>query len=105
MGCESGRGERAAVPAPAGPHRSERKTKANDYRPIPARWRVNCPPMPRIMRTDEKMKRALRWACALALFTIAAPMVSAQALLTVAESSGYKATSKHAQVIEYCERL
>jgi hypothetical protein len=32
-------------------------------------------------------------------------MVSAQALLTVAESSGYKATSKHAQVVEYCERL
>ena len=57
------------------------------------------------MRTDEMMKCTLRWACALALLTIAAPMVSAQALLTVAGSSAYKATSKHAQVVEYCERL
>jgi dipeptidyl-peptidase 4 len=57
------------------------------------------------MRTDEKIKCVLGWAGALALVTIAAPMVSAQALLTVAESSGYKATSKHAQVVEYCERL
>ena len=32
-------------------------------------------------------------------------MVSAQPLLTVAERSDYQATSKHAEVVEYCERL
>ena len=57
------------------------------------------------MTNDEKMTYALRWAGVLALFTIASPPAPAQALLTVAESSGYKATSKHAQVVEYCERL
>ncbi len=51
------------------------------------------------------MKRAIRWAIALALLTIIAPMVSAQTLLTVAESSGYKATSKHGEMVEYCARL
>jgi dipeptidyl-peptidase-4 len=59
----------------------------------------------KIMTQDQKMKRMLRWASALALLTIAIPMASAQTLLTVAESSGYKATSKHAEVVEYCERL
>jgi dipeptidyl-peptidase 4 len=54
---------------------------------------------------DQKMKCALRWTGALLLLTIAASTVSAQAPLTVAESSGYKATSKHAEVVEYCERL
>src|ERR1700723_3751037 len=58
-----------------------------------------------IMTKDENMKRAIRWTVALVLLTTAAPMASAQALLTVAETSGYKATSKHAEVIEYCARL
>jgi len=39
------------------------------------------------------------------LLTIAAPIAPAQALLTVAEKSDYQATSKHAEVVEYCERL
>jgi hypothetical protein len=39
------------------------------------------------------------------LLTTTAPLASAQALLTVAESSDYTATSKHAQVVEYCQRL
>jgi dipeptidyl-peptidase-4 len=50
------------------------------------------------------MKCAIGWTCA-AVLTIAAPMVSAQALLTVAERSNYKANAKHAEVVEYCERL
>lgn len=57
------------------------------------------------MKKADKTIRALRWAGALALLTAATPVVSAQTLLTVAESSGYKATSKHAEVVEYCERL
>jgi hypothetical protein len=57
------------------------------------------------MTRNKNTKCLLRWAGVLAFLTIAAPMVSAQALLTVAESSGYEATSKHAQVVEYCERL
>jgi dipeptidyl-peptidase 4 len=42
----------------------------------------------------------------LALFVLSgAPRAEAQALLTVAEKSDYKATSRHAEVIDYCERL
>ncbi len=51
------------------------------------------------------MKYAIWWTGVAVLLTIAAPMVSAQALLTVAEKSDYKATSKHAEVVEYCQRL
>jgi dipeptidyl-peptidase-4 len=39
------------------------------------------------------------------MVAVATPMASAQALLTVAEKSDYKATSKHTEVVEYCERL
>jgi dipeptidyl-peptidase-4 len=51
------------------------------------------------------MKNALRWAGAAVLLAMSTPTVPAQALLTVAERSDYKATSKHAEVVLYCERL
>src|SRR5271156_4331851 len=57
------------------------------------------------MIMDDKMKCALRLAGVAAFLTFAAPLVFAQPLLTVAERSDYKATSKHAEVVEYCERL
>ena len=57
------------------------------------------------MPNAEKTKWALRWAVGAALLTMATPPACAQALLTVAESSGYKATSKHADVVEYCTQL
>src|SRR5207253_8597677 len=41
-------------------------------------------------------------AIVLALYPATA---SAQPLLTVAERSDFKATSRHAEVVEYCERL
>jgi dipeptidyl-peptidase 4 len=57
------------------------------------------------MVRDGKMKCVLRWAGTIAFLTIAVPIVSAQPLMTVAESSDFKATSKHAEVVEYCARL
>src|SRR5262245_37176593 len=48
---------------------------------------------------------ALRGAAAAVLLTALTPLLSAQAVLTVAEKSDYKATSKHAEVVGYCERL
>jgi dipeptidyl-peptidase-4 len=51
------------------------------------------------------MKYAIGSAGLAVLLTIAATRASAQGLLTVAERSDYTATSKHADVVEYCERL
>jgi len=49
--------------------------------------------------------RAFPWAVVAVFLTYAPPLVCGQALLTVAEKSDYKATSKHADVVEYCQRL
>jgi dipeptidyl-peptidase 4 len=57
------------------------------------------------MSKDQNMKIVLRWAAITAFLTMAAPIASAQSLLTIAESSAYKATSKHAEVVEYCALL
>ena len=57
------------------------------------------------MTRDDKMRCTLCWAGIIAFLTIAAPFVSAQELQTVAESSGFKATSKHAEMVDYLERL
>ncbi len=51
------------------------------------------------------MNRTLRCFLILGLLTTAVPLASGQELLTVAESSGYEATSKHAQMVEYLDRL
>src|SRR5262245_45742740 len=48
------------------------------------------------------MKRTI-WT--VVVLTVAAPTLLAQPLATVAEKSDYKATAKHAEVVEYCERL
>ena len=57
------------------------------------------------MTRDKKMKSTTRWANVIVLLAMAAPLVAAEGLLTVAEKSDYKATSKHAEVVEFCERL
>ena len=44
-------------------------------------------------------------ALSVALLAWLPSTASAQQLLTVAERSDFKATSKHAEVVEYCERL
>jgi murein tripeptide amidase MpaA len=56
------------------------------------------------MTKDQNMT-ALQWVSAAVLSTFAPSPVSAQSLLTVAEKSDYQATSKHADVVEYCQRL
>jgi murein tripeptide amidase MpaA len=55
--------------------------------------------------TKDKKMNLLRWVCVAVLLPFAPPMVSAEALLTVAETSKYTATSKHADVLAYCQRL
>ena len=49
----------------------------------------------------HKEMSALRWAAVVFFFTLALPPLRAQALLTVAEKSDFKATSKHADVVDY----
>src|SRR6266702_3579038 len=39
------------------------------------------------------------------LFITSIPLVAQDKLLTVAEQSDYKATSRHAEVVDFCERL
>ncbi len=51
------------------------------------------------------MRCTLRWTGVAIALIIAAPAASAQTLRTVAEKSDYKATSKHAEVVEYCRKL
>jgi hypothetical protein len=46
-----------------------------------------------------------RWLLPLIALTLAARPGYTQQLLTVAERSDYKATSKHAEVVEYCQEL
>jgi dipeptidyl-peptidase-4 len=50
------------------------------------------------------LRTALLVACALRL-TLPAPLRAEEKLLTVAEESNYQATSRHAQVVDFCERL
>src|SRR5947208_2351702 len=38
-------------------------------------------------------------------FSMCLPLVAQEKLLTVAEKSDYKATSRHAEVVDFCERL
>jgi hypothetical protein len=58
-----------------------------------------------IFGKDKKMTRTLPLACLVAFFTVASAPARAQPLLTVAERSDYKATARHAEVVDYCERL
>lgn len=51
------------------------------------------------------MRSSKQWFAAAVLLALSPPLLSGQSLLTVAERSDYKATSKHAEVVEYCERL
>jgi hypothetical protein len=51
------------------------------------------------------MKTLWRSILAACLLSAWAPASRAQPLLTVAERSDYKATARHAEVVEYCERL
>ena len=47
----------------------------------------------------------MKWSILLIAFAILTPHAAAQPLLTVAEKSDFTATSKHAEVVEYCQRL
>jgi dipeptidyl aminopeptidase/acylaminoacyl peptidase len=58
----------------------------------------------RFGRSDVKHRIAKSTLLALLALTWA-PRADAQTLLTVAEKSDYKATSRHAEVIDFCERL
>lgn len=51
------------------------------------------------------MRGALIWVGMVILTGLTVSGAGAQELLTVAEKSDFKATSKHAEVIDYCERL
>src|SRR5262245_8111537 len=51
------------------------------------------------------MKWAIRSACLAMFWLLAAPLGSAQPLLTVAGKRDFKATAKHADVVAYCASL
>jgi len=52
----------------------------------------------------QSVRLAVWLACALGS-SLASPASAADKLLTVAEQSEYQATSRHAQVVDFCERL
>src|SRR5438067_13825957 len=62
------------------------------------------PSVNRAYRVETMMNHVCR-AVVATWILVFAPAVQAQQLLTVAERSDYKATAKHAEVVEYCQQL